>query len=241
MPWEMSGPATVGLGSQARGRGVHVVIMGCGRVGSSLAASLERQGHGVAVIDRDAKAFRRLSSDFRGDQVVGIGFHRDVLRRAGADHAEAFAAVSNGDNSNIIAARVARETFGIERVVARIYDERRAEVYERLGIPTVATVPWSTDRLMRMLVADGTKSAWRDPSGTVAVLPLTLHEGWPGRPIAELEQAIGARVAFVLRFGSGVLPDSKSVIQADDTIYVAAVSGTVSDVTSAAAREPDGS
>ncbi|MDQ2709540.1 MAG: TrkA family potassium uptake protein [Actinomycetota bacterium] len=220
---------------------MHVVIMGCGRVGSSLAASLERQGHDVAVIDRDSKAFRRLSSDFRGEQVVGIGFHRDVLRRAGADRAEAFAAVSNGDNSNIISARVARETFGIERVVARIYDERRAEVYERLGIPTVATVPWSTDRLMRMLVADGAKSAWRDPSGTVAVLPLPVHDGWAGRPVAELEQATGARVAFLLRFGSGVLPDAHTVIQAEDTIYVAAVSGTVSDVTTAAVREPDGS
>jgi trk system potassium uptake protein TrkA len=220
---------------------VHVVIMGCGRVGSALAASLERQGHGVAIIDRDPKAFRRLNSDFRGEQVVGIGFHRDVLQRAGADRATAFAAVSNGDNSNIIAARVARETFGIERVVARIYDARRAEVYERLGIPTVATVPWSTDRLMRMLVADDTQSAWRDPSGTVAVLPLPVHEGWAGRPVAELEAATGARVAFVLRFGSGVLPGPDTVIQAEDTIYVAAVSGTVSDVTSAAAREPDGS
>ncbi|MGQ0479544.1 MAG: potassium channel family protein [Pseudonocardia sp.] len=220
---------------------MHVVIMGCGRVGSSLAASLERQGHGVAVIDRDATAFRRLGADFRGDQVVGIGFHRDVLRRAGAERAEAFAAVSNGDNSNIIAARVARESFGIERVVARIYDARRAEVYERLGIPTVATVPWSTDRLMRMLLPDGVQSAWRDPSGTVAVLPLPVHEGWAGRPVAELERAIEARVAFVLRFGSGVLPGPDTVIQAEDTIYVAAVSGTVADVTTAAQREPDGS
>lgn len=218
---------------------MHVVIMGCGRVGSSLAASLERQGHDVAVIDRDAKAFRRLHSDFRGEQVVGIGFHRDVLRRAGAERAEAFAAVSNGDNSNIISARVARETFGIERVVARIYDARRAEVYERLGIPTVATVPWSTDRLMRMLVTDGAASAWRDPSGTVAVLPLAVHEAWAGRPVAELEAVTESRVAFVLRFGHGLLPGPDTVIQAEDTIYVAAVSGTVSDVTSAAAREPE--
>jgi trk system potassium uptake protein len=215
--------------------------MGCGRVGSALAHGLERQGHEVAVIDRDPKSFRRLSSDFRGEQVTGIGYHRDVLRRAGAERAEAFAAVSNGDNSNIISARVARETFGIERVVARIYDARRAEVYERLGIPTVATVPWSTDRLMRMLLPDGAQSAWRDPSGTVAVLAVPVHEGWAGRAVAELESQTGGRVAFILRFGSGLLPDAKSVIQADDTIYMAAVSGTVADVTSAAAREPDGS
>jgi trk system potassium uptake protein TrkA len=206
-----------------------------------LAAGLERQGHEVAVIDRDPKAFRRLNSDFRGDQVCGIGFHPDVLRRAGVEQATAFAAVSSGDNSNIIAARVARETFGIERVVARIYDARRAEVYERLGIPTVATVPWTTDRLMRMLLPDSVDSAWRDPSGKVAVLAPPLNEGWAGHSVAELEQQTGARVAFIVRFGAGVLPNAKTVIQAEDTVYVAAVSGTISDVTTAAAREPEGS
>jgi trk system potassium uptake protein TrkA len=215
--------------------------MGCGRVGSSLAAGLERQGHEVAVIDRDPKAFRRLNADFRGDQVCGIGFHRDVLRRAGIERATALAAVSSGDNSNIITARVARETFGVERVVARIYDARRAEVYERLGIPTVATVPWTTDRFMRMLLPDGVSSAWRDASGTVAVLSLPVHEAWTGRPIRELESATGARVAFILRFGSGVLPQPNTVIQAEDDIYVAAVSGTIGDVTAAAVREPEGS
>ena len=219
---------------------MHVVIMGCGRVGSALASSLERQGHEVAVIDRDPSAFRRLPANFRGKQVSGIGFHRDVLRRAGVEHASAFAAVSSGDNSNIIAARVARENFGIERVVARIYDARRAEVYERLGIPTVATVPWTTDRLIRMLLPDGVASAWRDPSGTVAVLPLPVHEGWTGRPISELEQHTGSRVAFILRFGSGVLPKQDSVIQAGDTIYVAAVSGSIGEVSAAAVAEPEG-
>src|SRR3982750_3913009 len=107
--------------------------MGCGRVGSALSASLERLGHEVAVIDKDAQAFRRLGPDFRGRQVVGQGFHREVLIEAGAEKADAFAAVSSGDNSNIISARVARETFGIDRVVARIYDPGRAEVYQRLG------------------------------------------------------------------------------------------------------------
>src|SRR4029079_11272492 len=135
--------------------------MGCGRVGSALSASLERLGHEVAVIDKDAQAFRRLGPDFRGREGVGQGFHREVLIEAGAEKADAFAAVSSGDNSNIISARVARETFGIDRVVARIYDAKRAAVYERLGIPTVATVPWSTDRLMRMPAPDGVGSAWR--------------------------------------------------------------------------------
>jgi trk system potassium uptake protein len=217
---------------------VYVVIMGCGRVGSSLAAGLERLGHEVAVIDKDAQAFRRLPPDFKGRQVVGIGFHREVLTEAGLERAQAFAAVSSGDNSNIISARVARETYGIDRVVARIYDAKRAAVYERLGIPTVATVPWSTDRLMRMLLPDGVASAWREPAGTVAILPLPVHEDWVGRPIRELEVATGSRVAFIVRFGTGVLPTPETAVQAEDTVYVAAVSGTVSDVTAAASAPP---
>ncbi|ODT96762.1 MAG: potassium transporter TrkA, partial [Pseudonocardia sp. SCN 72-86] len=217
---------------------MYVVIMGCGRVGSSLAAGLERLGHEVAVVDRDPQSFRRLGPEFRGRQVVGEGYHREVLTEAGIGKADAFTAVSSGDNSNIIAARVARETFGIERVVARIYDPKRAAVYERLGIPTVATVPWSTDRLMRMLLPDGVATAWREPSGTVAVLPLPVNEDWIGRPIRELEEATGARVAFIVRFGTGVLPRPDTAVQAEDTVYVAAVSGTVSDVTAAAAAPP---
>ncbi|MBA3905413.1 MAG: TrkA family potassium uptake protein [Pseudonocardiales bacterium] len=215
-----------------------VIIMGCGRVGSSLAASLDRLGHEVAVIDKDPQAFRRLPAEFSGRQVVGQGYHREVLVAAGVERAEAFAAVSSGDNSNIISARVARETFSITRVVARIYDAKRAAVYERLGIPTVATVPWSTDRLMRMLLPDGVASAWREPTGTVAILPLPVHEDWVGRPVRELEAATGSRVAFIVRFGTGVLPRPETSVQAEDTIYVAAVSGTVSDVTAAAAAPP---
>ncbi|RSM83740.1 potassium transporter TrkA [Amycolatopsis sp. WAC 01375] len=218
---------------------MHVVIMGCGRVGASLAAALERLGHEVAVIDKSRQAFRRLGSDFHGQQVVGVGFDRQVLTEAGIERAGAFAAVSSGDNSNIISARVARENFGIDKVVARIYDHKRAAVYERLGIPTVATVPWTTDRFLRTLLPDGVASEWRDPSGSVALLQLPLHEGWIGRSVRELQDTTGARVAFMMRFGTAVLPDTKAVIQADDVVYVAAKSGTVSDVTTVAAREPE--
>ncbi|SFB45447.1 trk system potassium uptake protein TrkA [Amycolatopsis marina] len=218
---------------------MHVVIMGCGRVGASLAAALERLGHEVAVIDKDKQAFRRLSSEFSGQQVVGVGFDRQVLVQAGIERAGAFAAVSSGDNSNIISARVARETFGVEHVVARIYDHKRAAVYERLGIPTVATVPWTTDRFLRTLLPDGVSTSWREPSGTVALLPLPLHEGWVGRSVRDLQRACGCRVAFIMRFGTGVLPESKTVLQADDVVYVAARSGTISDVTNVAGRAPE--
>ncbi|MDQ2722276.1 MAG: TrkA family potassium uptake protein [Actinomycetota bacterium] len=217
---------------------MHVVIMGCGRVGSSLAAGLERLDHDVAVIDRDAVAFRRLGPDFAGTTVAGMGFDRDVLIAAGIERAGAFAAVSSGDNSNIIAARVARENFGIDRVVARIYDAKRAAVYERLGIPTVATVPWTTDRFLRTLMQDSSATAWRDPSGTVAVMEVSLHEQWAGHRVTEVEDATGARVAFIIRFGAGVLPDKRTVVQSDDQVYIAAVSGTVAEASVLAAAPP---
>ena len=218
---------------------MHVVVMGCGRVGASLAKSLERLGNQVAVIDKNGQAFRRLGSDFHGQQVVGNGFDRQVLIAAGIERAGALAAVSSGDNSNIIAARVARETFGVQHVVARIYDPKRAAVYERLGIPTVATVPWATDRFLRMLVPEGQAAAWRDPSGTVAVLPLPVHEGWVGRKIAELQETVGCRVSFIMRFGTGVLPEASTVVQADDEIYIAALSGTITEITAAAGQAPE--
>src|SRR6201990_663915 len=158
--------------TQPRGSDVRVVVMGCGRVGSSLADALSRLGHDVAVIDRDSTAFNRLSPEFAGERVLGQGFDRDVLLKAGIEEADAFAAVSSGDNSNIISARLARETFGVNRVVARIYDAKRAEVYERLGIPTIATVPWTTDRIVRHVVPDGNQEVWRDPTSSVSIVEI---------------------------------------------------------------------
>ncbi|WP_157561475.1 TrkA family potassium uptake protein [Mycobacterium sp. E802] len=217
---------------------MRVVVMGCGRVGASLADSLARIGHEVAVIDRDSAAFHRLSPEFAGERVLGMGFDRDVLLRAGIEEAGAFAAVSSGDNSNIISARVARETFGVERVVARIYDAKRAAVYERLGIPTVATVPWTTDRLLNVLTRETETTKWRDPSGNVGVAELPLHQDWAGHLVTELEASTGGRVAFMIRFGSGYLPEPKTVIQAGDQVYVAAVSGHIAEALAIAALPP---
>ena len=129
---------------------VHIVIMGCGRVGSTLARSLEKRGHTVAVIDQDVEAFRRLGPDFAGRTVRGVGFDREVLLEAGIEQADGFAAVSSGDNSNILAARVVREKYDVENVMARIYDPGRAEVYERLGIPTEAATGARVPFLFRM-------------------------------------------------------------------------------------------
>lgn len=217
---------------------MRVVVMGCGRVGASLAEALSRLGHEVAIIDRDQNAFGRLSPDFSGKRVLGMGFDREVLLRADIEKADAFAAVSSGDNSNIISARVAREMFGVGRVVARIYDAKRAAVYERLGIPTVATVPWTTDRLLNALTHEAETAKWRDPTGTVAVAEAPLHEAWMGHRVTDLEAAANARVAFLIRFGAGVLPEPKTVIQSGDQVYLAAVSGHVAEALAIALAPP---
>src|ERR1700686_3704290 len=166
---------------------MHIVIMGCGRVGSTLAHILEDRDNTVSVIDRDLDAFRRLGSGFKGDRVTGIGFDRAVLTQDGIERADAFAAVSSGDNSNIIAARVARESFGVQRVAARIYDPRRAEVYQRLGVPTVATVRWTAGQVLRQLLPEGATTVWRDPTGTVVLAEVPVCDDWLGSKVSALE------------------------------------------------------
>jgi trk system potassium uptake protein len=219
---------------------LHVVIMGCGRVGSTLAHNLERRGHTVAVIDQDSDAFRRLGPDFHGTTVTGIGFDKDVLLEAGIERAEGFAAVSSGDNSNIISARVARETFGVQRVVARIYDAKRAEVYERLGIPTVATVRWTADRMLRQLIPEGNVEIWRDPTSVVAIVEIPLHSSWIGKSVHALEEAAGARVAFLMRFGLGVLPTRSTRIQDSDQVYMLVTDDLVGTVNKVTNSPPEG-
>ncbi|MDQ2748073.1 MAG: TrkA family potassium uptake protein [Pseudonocardiales bacterium] len=219
---------------------MHIVIMGCGRVGSSLAFSLERLEHSVAIIDQDPLAFRRLGDHFTGRQITGIGFDRDTLISAGIDEASAFAAVSSGDNSNIIAARVARETFGVQKVIARIYDPKRAEVYERLGIPTVATVPWTAARLLKSVLGEATAEAWRDPSGRIALLQVAPHEAWVGHSATEFESATGTRVALVTRFGSGQLMLASTVIQSGDTLHVLVADDHVDLLRELAGKAPEG-
>ncbi|WP_250038182.1 potassium channel family protein [Paractinoplanes maris] len=206
---------------------MHVVIMGCGRLGSTLAHKLSERGHSVAVIDQNSDAFRRLGSDFGGITVTGIGFDRDVLRAADIERADAFAAVSSGDNSNIISARLARETFGVSRVVARIYDQKRAQVYERLGIPTVATIRWAADRMVRHLVPEGTVEVFRDPTSVVSIVEAPLHRDWVGRTLKSLEERSGARVAYLMRFGMGTLGTASTVLQDGDQVFMLVTDETV--------------
>ncbi len=209
---------------------MHIVIMGCGRVGSSVAHTLEDRGHSVAVIDQEPEAFRKLRSGFKGIKVTGVGFDRDVLTEAGIERAGAFAAVSSGDNSNVIAARVARESFGVQRVVARIYDPRRASVYQRLGIPTVATVAWTADQMLRRLIPEGAASLWRDPTGAVVLAEVAYSDAWLGQKVGELEQAARARIAFISRLGEAVVPAPGLVLQEGDVVHVIAEEANIAEI-----------
>jgi trk system potassium uptake protein TrkA len=214
--------------------------MGCGRVGSGLANDLEAAGHSVTIIDQNREAFRRLGPDFKGQTVAGVGFDRDILLEAGIERADAFAAVSNGDNSNILAARVARETYGVEKVVARIYDPARAEIYQRLGIPTVATVLWTTDQIIRRLAPEGSRSEWRDASGVVQLCEVHLHHEWFGQPVSLIEKSTRARVAFITRLGEGLIPDEHTVLQQGDLIHVMVSDADVARTEEILASSPEG-
>ena len=201
---------------------VHVIVVGCGRVGSELAVALERDGHDVAVIDKDRRAFqKRLPERWTGRAVVGFGFDRDHLEQAGIREAAALAAVTSGDNSNILTARIARETYEVPNVVARIYDPRRALIYQRLGIPTVATVTWTTDQVMRRLFPEVSVTEWTDPTGELALLERALPPAWAGRRIQVLDLDERIRVVALRRGSQSKLMARDLVGQEGDILWFA--------------------
>jgi trk system potassium uptake protein TrkA len=219
---------------------LHVVVVGCGRVGSGLARILEDTGHTVAVVDKQQKAFRRLPEGFGGKAIVGVGFDRDRLREAGIEDAGALAAVTSGDNSNIMVARTAREVFGLERVIARIYDPRRAAIYERLGIPTIATVQWTTDRVLRRILPDAPATEWTDPSASVVLVERPVAESWAGRRLGDLDVPGLARVTTLLRLGIGQVPDPDLVTQEGDVVYMAVGADRIAELDAHLADEDGG-
>ena len=199
---------------------MHVIVVGCGRVGSELAIALERDGHSVSVIDKNRNAFRRLPERWTGRAVVGFGFDRDHLEQAGIHEASALAAVTSGDNTNILTARIARETFEIASVVARIYDPRRAVIYQRLGIPTVATVSWTTDQVLRRLFPERSITDWTDPTGAVSLVERQLPDAWAGRKLGELDDGDRFRLVSLMRAGITRLATPGLVGQEGDVLHL---------------------
>jgi trk system potassium uptake protein len=199
---------------------VHVIVVGCGRVGSGLAIGLIEEGHSVSIIDRNAKAFRRLPTEWPGTAIVGSGFDRDDLDRAKAAQAGALAAVTSGDNSNILTARIARETYEIPNVVARIYDPRRAQIYLRLGIPTVATVSWTIDQVRRRLIPASKGVEWSDTSGTLSLIERPLPERWAGKRLSDMNTKGEITLVSVTRAGLARLDIDDLVGQDGDVLHL---------------------
>ncbi len=200
---------------------VHVVVVGCGRVGSELAAALEADGHTVGIIDKNRNAFRSLADNFAGEAIVGFGFDRDRLEEAGITRAKAVAAVTNGDNTNVLTARIARETYEIPRVVARIYDPRRALIYQRLGIATVATVAWTTDQVLRRMLPDVSTAEWSDATGQISLIERALPLSWAGRRLGELDNATDCRLVALTRGGEARLCSPDVIGQEGDIVHIA--------------------
>jgi trk system potassium uptake protein TrkA len=199
---------------------MHVIIVGCGRVGSGLAAGLTGEGHSVAIIDKQAGAFRRLPWGFDGQKVVGFGFDRAHLELAGASRADALAAVTSGDNSNILTARIARETYEIPNVVARIYDPRRAEIFQRLGIPTVPSVSWTIDQVFRRILPSARAFVWTDGSGHLHLVERPLPFSWAGLRIADALPASGVRLVAVTRATVPTMDVADLVGQEGDMLHL---------------------
>jgi trk system potassium uptake protein TrkA len=219
---------------------VHVVVVGCGRVGAGLATAVEDAGHSVAVVDKQGAAFARLPEGFAGRTIVGIGFDRDRLNDAGIEEADALAAVTSGDNSNILVARVARETFAVERVMARIKDPRRAAIYERLGISTIATVQWATERVLHRILPERATVDWIDPSARVVLVERPLPSTWAGRTVTDIDLAGWGRVVALTRLGEAQLPSPDLVAQEGDMVHVAVAGDHVDDFDAHLANGPTG-
>lgn len=210
---------------------MHAVIVGCGRVGAELARALEGRGFTVSIIDKEESAFaERILPGFSGKQLVGVGFDRQILEEAGIREAQIFASVTRGDNTNIVSARIAKEHYNVDKVVALIYDPRRAQMYERLGISTVGTVAWATDQILARVMPTAESVEWTVGSGEVVVIGIPAPPPFIGRPIEDLRDPGKARVVALTRFGSTQIPDVKTIVQEGDFLHLAVLRSALGDL-----------
>jgi trk system potassium uptake protein TrkA len=195
---------------------VRVIIMGCGRVGILLTQELAKGGHDVTVIDKHPAAFDRLPPGFEARTIVGLGFDREVLEEAGIKEADAFLAVSSGDNSNIVSARVAREHYHVPKVIARIFDPMRADIYEKLNIPTVSTTRWGVKQMKLMLTHPGEEIKETFAGGDLFRVRIEVPSHLTGKPVSSLNVEGKILVAGVDRGGKGFIPVASSTFQEGD-------------------------
>ncbi len=196
------------------------VLVGCGRVGSQLAARLSLEGHAVSVVDRDPEAFSKLGPSFRGQRVEGVGFDRDVLVAAGIERADGFASVTSGDNTNVVSARIARHIFRVPRVVARIYDPRRAGIYRRLGIQTISPTEWAAGRIAEALSQPGMSVAQSLGSGEVNVLQFEVTDTVAGHQLVDLVMPGESSVVALVRDGRASIPTLGTILKAGDVLHM---------------------
>jgi len=199
---------------------MHIIIAGCGRVGSQAAASLAREGHSIVIIDRDEKAFRRLPKTYAGTKMVGLAFDKDTLERAGIERADAFVAVTNGDNSNIVSARVAKETFRVPVVVSRIYDPQRAEIYRRFGVMTFATTVWGANKVIEMVTSSQLGIEYSFGNDEVEMLSAWVPGHMIGKAVGTLQSPGEIQVAVIIRMGKPVIPVSGTRFEERDQLHV---------------------
>lgn len=198
-----------------------VIIMGCGRVGVQLARLLVDEGHQVVVIDYDASALTRLGDDFRGQKIVGVGFDKDILIKAGIEEADAFAAASSSDNANIIAARIAHNIFHVPRVVARLFDPQRAEVYRRLGMLTISSTTWGAERIRELITSAEIDPIHSFGSGEVSLVNIEVPLQLVGRMVKDLTVSNEISVVAITRQGAAFIPTLGSQFKDGDIIHVA--------------------
>jgi len=198
-----------------------VIVVGCGRAGAELARQLQQDGHDVAVVDKDPQAFYRLGEGFKGKTVTGIGFDRDVLIHAGIERADALAAFTAGDNTNVITARVARNVFRVPKVVARLYDPRRAEIYQRLGLQTVSSTAWGVNRAIQLLIHPDLHVPVTLGNGDVEVVELEVPSHWVSRSVNNVNVPGEINVVALTRSDKTIIPTLGTVFQEGDRVAIA--------------------
>ena len=199
-----------------------IVIVGCGRVGVELALSVSQQGHNVAIMDSNPKAFDRLGPAFHGRTILGDALDYGALKRAGIETAHGLAAVTASDSANIVVARVARDMFKVEHVVARVFDPTRGPVYEMLGLQTVASSSWGAQRIEQLLLHPGLHSVFSAGNGEVQIYEVSIPDSWVDRLLSELAAPDTLRPVAVSRGGKAMLPAADLAFQPQDMLLVGA-------------------